>query len=667
MADDLSTRLEPFASPDASLPAIFTMPSPSQSPLRKPDGSPRLRTVPSDPTLSFSFARPRVQNGQRELRLAVVRAEEDEARIAALEEQLAEARDSEDAQRKSAARLRRDVSQLRRQLQHAEDAAAATQEVSFAERERSLADPESVDSWRHAAASSVRPRGSYGPPSDDEDRLGWGATAFPEYVREEAGNLADCEVASESTTRPVDHSAGSDKGHETVLGDIATLCNDNTPPPEVATIVIPAKSRPQISASTFLTPARVEEGKPLTPRLTVEGVSCPGSPTAPTLKKQTSQASIQSRKSISSTRSYSSLSRASFSRLRALIQANAAADNASHTSAESLDPHPVNEITPSPLSGMGSRMDSIRSLLSDYVGPCGRSLGSELGSNFRSSPVKPFTPSSQLDDKQFISPLPSEVSAALDTLARAFAQQTPELKTPSRLYKRSASTVSFRLGGALAVKERANAYDSVLDAPRHIRFSDRWSPETKPTPTPSPRAVPNASYDWSSSSEVSDDLCVPTLSTLQMPGAGPSLSPSPRVTTHLAPRNDPWDEYSDRPTPSPRLRHLRPLLLCSRPAIHARKCSLAIARDRSARGMAYTGLSPARVPQIVVKRAAGPRLPTTIPGRLLHDVFCLVLLGLDWTEWFVILFYRLLLDIRAGPGGTALVSPRRQHAKRFYV
>lgn len=674
---------------------MLNMHSPSRSPRLRADGSPRLRTVPSDPTLSFSFSRPRVQNrisssGERELRLAAVRAEEDEARIAALEEQLAEARESEEAQRKSAARLRRDVTSLRRQLEHAEEAVAErSAEQIFAEKP--VPQPESVNQWRLAAASSIRPRGSYGPPVDDEDetRHGWGATAFPEFPVGDADNFEASEVTSESTTRPVTRNTSplSDAGRNASVDEVSGKLQDESSDdaaPAVATIAIQAKSRPHISASTFVSPAkRVESTQQGTPKLMIDGVCCPDSPTVPILRHMASQASMQSRKSISSSRSYSRLSRASFARRRMgpyPPRDNSPSTGSAHsghqrsTSGDSLDADLIKGSADSPqsgISGLGSRMDSVRSFLSDYIGINGRSLGSELGSNFRPSPVKPATPGDTTGVS--MSALPSEVSAALNTLARAFAEHTP-VATPSRTRQRSSSTVSFHLRGPLARSSSASAYDNVLDAPRHIRFADNWSPESKPTPTPSPRVVPNAGHNfdtWSSTSEESVALA-PILARLSMPGSGPAQTPSPHVTTHLAPRYDPWDEYSDRPTPSPRLRNLRPLLLCSRPAMHARTSSLAIARKRQSQGLAFTGLSPARVPSqprvVAIGKKRKPNLPTTIPGRILHDFICWVLLALEYFEWFVILFYRLALDIRAGPGNDAILGPRRRiHAKRFYV
>jgi hypothetical protein len=44
-----------------------------------------------------------------------------------------------------------------------------------------------------------------------------------------------------------------------------------------------------------------------------------------------------------------------------------------------------------------------------------------------------------------------------------------------------------------------------------------------------------------------------------------------------------------------------------------------------------------------------PAGPVTIPGRIMHDVFCLILVILDYIEWTIILVYRVLVDIRAGP------------------
>jgi hypothetical protein len=49
--------------------------------------------------------------------------------------------------------------------------------------------------------------------------------------------------------------------------------------------------------------------------------------------------------------------------------------------------------------------------------------------------------------------------------------------------------------------------------------------------------------------------------------------------------------------------------------------------------------------------APAVRLPVTIPGRITHDLFCLILVFLDYLEWFIILLYRFTVDLRAGPAG----------------
>ncbi|OCF31096.1 hypothetical protein I316_07227 [Kwoniella heveanensis BCC8398] len=45
--------------------------------------------------------------------------------------------------------------------------------------------------------------------------------------------------------------------------------------------------------------------------------------------------------------------------------------------------------------------------------------------------------------------------------------------------------------------------------------------------------------------------------------------------------------------------------------------------------------------------------PSTIPARLVHDVFCWLGIFLEYFEWALILIIRICIDIRSGPGGTA--------------
>lgn len=118
---------------------------------------------------------------------ALQQAEQDE-RVASLEQALAEARDGEEAQRKVAARLRKDVDKLQREFERTEERMV---EVGT-EKVFGIGTPREVVAWKPrdgTIGKGKRPNWvkskTYGPGPDStpsqEDRLGWGSTAFPEF------------------------------------------------------------------------------------------------------------------------------------------------------------------------------------------------------------------------------------------------------------------------------------------------------------------------------------------------------------------------------------------------------------------------------------------------------------------------------------------------------
>ncbi|WVF70549.1 hypothetical protein IAT40_005340 [Kwoniella sp. CBS 6097] len=58
--------------------------------------------------------------------------------------------------------------------------------------------------------------------------------------------------------------------------------------------------------------------------------------------------------------------------------------------------------------------------------------------------------------------------------------------------------------------------------------------------------------------------------------------------------------------------------------------------------------------------------PSTIPARLVHDVFCWLGILLEYFEWSLVLIIRICIDIRSGPGGMGGLR-RKQRAKRYYL
>lgn len=678
---------------------------------------PHLRTVPSDPSLAFSHPQPRAPSDKlargRDVRLSMLRAEEDEARILELEDALAEARDSEENQRRAAARLRRDMDKLRRQLERAEDAAlererleyalaAATLEMSNRREQRSYGRSNPI-------AFAVRSRGGYGPPSSDEDdRVGWGSTTFPEFPRDRLAPFDDSRYAHQELYEPDQH--GSSQGTESVRHEEVDL----TDPP--TTLLDRARSRPTVSSATFLSPGRgaspsvSHQRLPLTPRLQVDAPSS-------SIRGRSDKGSLRARRTPYPA-SRPAPSDASFSLHRRVPSATSTtgsvrsrASIATQNSGRSQSPQ--SGISGSPLSGIATRMGSVRSFLSDYLG-VRRSLGSELGSNYAPSPVTNFKDLDESPDEneettedehfedaeQHLHEDESQqvYEDASSKIGRPIVYKTPEnqlsnqlsisLSSPKVSSKGPLSpTAAFVLRGQLARHLDSSAYDSITEtgAPRRIRWAD-WSPRSWPSPSPQPRDVPLPGFE-------DDDvpvIAVHSAATQRFEVPAPGDTDSPTLSpAHLAPAGDPWDEYSDRSslraTPSPRTRiknakHLRPLVLCTTPVVQARDNSLALHR-RYQSTSAAPAVTTSHVVPIGHRRALSnaPNLkdyrmftgrsqpgPTTIPGRVMHDFFCLTLLFLDYLEWGIILFWRLFLDIRAGPE-YALGPQRRNHKKRFYI
>ncbi|BEI87906.1 uncharacterized protein CcaverHIS019_0106240 [Cutaneotrichosporon cavernicola] len=694
MSDTLQGRLlELTSSPNATLPSQFDLDegvSPHRSPTYRlsPHGR-RLRTVPSDPGLAFSRPRSRVTShtDARDLRLAAIRAEEDASTIAQLEDALAEARDGEEAQRKAAARLRRDLLRMKRELEHAEEAIIDNQRyVSPSDTDRDRL--RSVESFTQSGSEPrLRARGSYGPPPDDEPVV-WGATAIPEFPRyDDMTSDVETEVADEPTSSEDVSTSSSITTEESTVKETSAPqepssstapssdVGSDSPASPVVVLERAARPRPLITTLTFASPPRDSIS---TPQMSINSASLPSSASAQTTPVGTGP---RRSRSVRTGGTGSNLLRESMRvRTRSFNSGPQYISTPGH-SRKSSDVDWAAEPSPCPSSASYSSelsiIDSVRSIYSAVVG-VHRSLGSELGSGFHPTPTR--------TNEDMAGP-PTEMGLSAPVTPLNMIQKARHARYPSN------PTAMFHFRGTLESPSQLGAYDSEYpDAPiRRGPVAENWTPQAWPTPCPPPR-------DGSSDMDYTEELQIPKLVTPEplharrgwpsQPGAGAGLTPSPRYTTGLAPCTDPWDEYSDRLTPSPRTRNLRPLLLLTRPATHARTSSLALAKDRSASraGFKFGRVPPQPVPEptpsnIVVAYTRGARhvppaakppivrLPVTIPGRITHDLFCLILVLLDYLEWFIILLYRFTVDFRAGPAGaeSALGFKRRQHPRRFYL
>lgn len=703
-------------SPAAAMPGMIDLGSSHPSPPISRRSTIRAFTAPTP--------KPRiVSNG--ELRQSLARAEaqadDDEARIAALEAALAEARESEDAQRKAAARLRRDLSTVKRQLQYAEDIAAEQKTLPQAPRFRVAS--------RNSTPVLARKLQRRQKRLSADERLGWGVSSFPEFpsrqqesdtsvvsqdeVSQVLGETLDqlselesckheCSLVMEvNDADKSDSKSGSDTNQATLRGKPPMLPGADAEPEAAQEVQLPKitsgeeasesspestdeyssknrsgtpgklgaerhRVRPALKSSTFLTPAKSPR-HPFTPVRQVRGSSDLSSPVGG---------------STSSNRSLKSSSHRQFIRRHSPVKRGG--------SARRLYEHqrsPSYASTSSAGLGVGrygtisrlnhARNDSVRSIASDFLNLGDqRTLDAELGSNFNASPATfdiPRVPDSSLQEDSLLlsslqpSPMRSErntTSGSLTPSLTAANATANSLFTPSGSMRivSSASTASpakFVLAGKLAAPEDSDPYDTFSDGYAR-RFRLRWSKNLEesqsPEQHPSPKLdVANTSLGTPWDGDATGDesrLAVPTLE---------FSAPTPD-TLGVDLVQDPWDEYSDRATPSPRGRSLKPLILCNRPE-HARRSSLALKRMSAAANGNSIAVAANDRQRAQQKRPSAEVVkgPTSIPGRVMHDFICWMLILLDYIEWAIILFYRLAVDVAAGP------DRRRPRVKRYYL
>ncbi|WVW82414.1 hypothetical protein I302_104423 [Kwoniella bestiolae CBS 10118] len=58
--------------------------------------------------------------------------------------------------------------------------------------------------------------------------------------------------------------------------------------------------------------------------------------------------------------------------------------------------------------------------------------------------------------------------------------------------------------------------------------------------------------------------------------------------------------------------------------------------------------------------------PSTIPAKIVHDLFCIVSIWLEYMEWFIILMIRICVDIKNGPRGPSGLR-KGKRAQRYYI
>ncbi|EJT46356.1 hypothetical protein A1Q1_05003 [Trichosporon asahii var. asahii CBS 2479] len=719
-------------SPAAAMPGMIDLGSSQPSPPISRRSTVRAFTAPTP--------KPRIiSNG--ELRQSLARAEaqadDDEARIAALEAALAEARESEDAQRKAAARLRRDLSTVKRQLQYAEDIAAEQKTLPQAPRFRVAS--------RNSTPVLARKLQRRQKRLSADERLGWGVSSFPEFpsrlqesdtsvvsqdevsqvlgeTLDQLSELDSCKHErslvmevndAEKSDSKSDIKSESDTNQATLRGKPPMLSDADAEPEAAQDGPLPRitsgeeasesspdsadeysakkrsgtpgklgverhRVRPALKSSTFLTPAKSPR-HPFTPVRQVMGSSDYSSPFGGSTGSNKSLKSASQRQFI---RRHSPVKRGGST--RRLYEHQRSPSYASTSSAG----YGVGRYgTISRLNH--ARNDSVRSIASDFLNLNEqRTLDAELGSNFNISPATydiPRMPDSSLQEDSLLlkslqpSPMRSDAgrgatSGSLTPLHGKAHATSSSLFTPSgsmRIVSSSstASPAKFVLAGKLAAPEDSDPYDTFSDGyTRRMRL--RWSKNLEESRSPEKSLAAEVDQSlgtpWEGDATADESrLAVPTL---EFSAPTPSDTLSSLDMSVMV--QDPWDEYSDRATPSPRGRNLKPLILCNRPE-HARRSSLAMKRlsaaangnsiavaaaERSERsGRSERERAQSKHASAVVKDA------TSIPGRVMHDFICWMLILLDYIEWAIILLYRLAVDVAAGP------ERRRPRAKRYYL
>jgi len=524
---------------------------------------------------------------------ARMQAEADE-RIASLEQALAEARESEDAQRKLAARLRRNFDKLQRDFERAEER-MSREPVPVVPI---VATPREREGWRRREATVDNDlRASYaGARAEAKIKVGWGSSAFPEFpvgpsslqredepelgevveqlermtvetVRGQRPTMMTMESTSliqqiEDMTSPASttSSAGS-----TTLHRAETLSRRS-----VHRLALPLESRKvrkKVSSSNFAGPQRndARSSTPLSPRLRVDTVS----PLSPVV----------------------SLPRRSFKR--------------------SGIPSQLPRVTPASPSSISSRMATMRSFVSTNLGlepspSRGRTLDSQRGSKFGDDDdwdqlVRPIQDSqdgqpgsSDEDSDQYSeppAPLPPHVSAALSSLALALAPHADLPGSIPRLPKRSP-------------RERR------LDIAAYELLSE---------------AVRARQIDWANADQKTDPIA-----DWRIPDS---------LETNDSP--DMMSESITRLGLQPSRLHARPM--ATRTVSSGTDASLALAHRRR----------PSSLPLDLVQTLCFEEWElVTIPGKVVHDIICLLAIMADWVECVVIVMYRVLIDIRYGRRGS---------------
>ena len=622
----------------------------------------------------------------RHAEMDALRQAEMDDRILALEQAVNDAREGEENQRKLAARLRKEVDKLHRDFDRAEE------DRELAERAPPMGTPglrgnltKAILMPRSATnAAYVRP--ARPTPSASQDTMGWGSTSFPQFPAGQSPQIPKHLIHADEDDWP-DMGEYTDRLRRATpdrrrympspsvsrtSSKMGTLSKHPTPagstirsrqgPSQASSssrrrgstdkLTLPAesrKTRKKISQTSFLhpdqsvatPPKRELSSVPLQPRLTVEA------PDSGSSRSSSSQGSCGARQSISGSRT---MRRSPWPSPHGSTMSRDPSPNARSTLSYSV---PRDSLSPA-FASLSSRMESMRAFVSSALEgspsrpTTTRTLGSELGSEYgeradsslryieetllltRPSPSRTHL---SADDEaksvfsegfyQPAAPLPPRVSAALSSLAMALAPYT----SPAAPH-----TISGLPGSSYG--DRSDS-DNVFDDAFAMR-KIRWADTTKS----------------SMGSTGSDEFTTESVFTLPPRTNINSSTSSQGTSATVASKTLKYQGISPRP--------------------RARPSSFRNSSDGSISLAHRRRLSQ----QIVVKSAATQTLepedegvwevisddkeptalyePRTIPGRLVHDLICLMAILVDFVECAVVVIYRVVLDMRYGQRNSLL-------------
>ena len=660
---DISDSYEDFATADDELGSdqeystIRGNPVPYQA-----NYHPAARAAPGQ-----SFANSRQGVNDRQARIEELKRADADDRILALEQAVIDARESEECQRKLAARLRKEVGKLQRDFERAETERAQVEQalpVGTPGVRGSLA----KTIWR-SLPSGLSPRVTRATPKKTLMRMKSQAPVEvadwedqeEDVAEPDLGNVTDRFMRSTPSSEKITRrspalsrlaSRPSSRRSNMVSGmlfhDDANLTRESN-----ATLVPADHRRPRsrVSESNFLDPNRTQE-------LGASGGDHSRS-TSPALAQTSSRVQISTSRASSSDR-HTHTPTTSKTMPKGIRRSPWPA---AHRQSGSRDSSPSSEATLdiaedqrscSPaFASLSSRMASMRAYVSSALldtpsrSMAGRTLGSELGSDYEDQAenslriiedalalIRPSPARSRLDDDEdgrsvysdgydeLPAPLPPRVSAALSSLALALAPYVSP--HPSRI-------VAGLPDSSYSEGDESNSSASVL-ALRKIRWADTTKSSMESS-TGSDECVSDSVFTLPRQATLPPMLSASagTAST------GRSSARSSKISPRFRPRPTNARQSSDG---SIALAHRRTVSQPSAPFLSSSgkaKQSSEEEDEDAWEAVADDDDAHSRY-----------REPRTIPGKVVHDMICLLAILVDFAECAVVIVYRVILDMRYG-------------------